>query len=227
MTTFLSTKSGLTQHKDFAMRLLILVPIIHTEQDMGSFSDQVKQEYVQKYGLAKWEQHIEVIDGLWSGIYQLIYQLIEAMALPYAKIRLYQDGLPECGREEELVKEAAGRGSKNHQLLLDLMQKGATLMGTESRDLLMQELTLLRAGLAAPTAPEQADAAPAIDEGRKLLAERDHYIAQRINDTLCADEIGFLFLGMAHSVEALLQLDIQVKHLLPSLSAMGAPPKSE
>ncbi len=196
------------------MRLLILIPIIHTEQDMGSFSEQVKQAYVQKYGLVKWEQHLEVIDGLWSAI----YQLIEAMALPYASIRLYQDGLPECGREEELVKEVAARGSKNHQLLLDLMQKGATLMGTESPGLLMQELTLLRTGLA-PTTSEQADAAPVIAEGRKLLAERDHHIAQRINDTLCADEIGFLFLGMAHSIEALLHPDIQVKHLLPSLSA--------
>ncbi len=43
------------------MRLLILVPIIHTEQDMGSFNEQAKQEYVHKYGLAKWEQHLEVI----------------------------------------------------------------------------------------------------------------------------------------------------------------------
>ncbi len=209
------------------MRLLILVPIIHTEQDMGSFSEQVKQAYVEKYGLVKWEQHLEVINGLWSAIDQLIDQLIEGLALPYASIRLYQDGLPECGREEELVKEIAGRGSKNHQLLLDLMQKGATLMGTESPALLRQELTLLRAGLAAPPAPEQADPAPAIDEGRKLLAERDHYIAQRINDTLCADEIGFLFLGMAHSIKALLPPDIQLKHLLPSLSAMDAAPKSE
>jgi hypothetical protein len=208
------------------MRLLVLIPIIHTEQDMGSFSDQVKQAYVQKYGLAKWEQHLEVINGLWTAIDQLIYQLIEGMALPYTSIRLYQDGLPECGREEELVKEVAARGSKNHQLLLDLMQKGATLMGTESPDLLRQELTLLRTGLAASPTSEQAGAAPAIDEGRKLLVERDHYIAQRINDTLCADEIGFLFLGMAHSIEALLPPDIQVKHLLPSLSAMGVPPKS-
>lgn len=207
------------------MRLLILVPIIHTEQDMGSFSDQAKQEYVQKYGLAKWEEHLQAIHGLWTGICQLVWQLIEALALPYERIRLYQDGLPECGREEELVKEVAGRGSKNHQLLLDLMQKGAVLMGTESPELLVQELTLLRAGLAAPPVSEKADAAPATDEGRKLLAERDHYIAQRINDTLCADEIGFLFLGLAHSVEALLHPDIQVKHLMPSLSAKGAKTK--
>jgi hypothetical protein len=209
------------------MRLLILVPIIHTEQDMGSFNEQAKQEYVHKYGLAKWEQHLEVIHGLWTGIRQLTYQLLEALALPYPRIRLYQDGLPECGREEELVKEIAGRGSKNHQLLLDLMQKGAKLMGTESPDLLIRELTLLRAGLTAPPMPEQADPAPVIEESSKLLAERDHYIAQRINDTLCADEIGFLFLGLAHSVEALLHPDIQIKHLLPSLSAMGASPKSE
>jgi hypothetical protein len=209
------------------MRLLILVPIIHTEQDMGSFTEQAKQAYVHKYGLAKWEQHLEVIHGLWTGIRQLTYQLIEALALPYARIRLYQDGLPECGREEELVKEVAGRGSKNHQLLLDLTQKGAKLMGTESPDLLIQELTLLRAGLSTPPAPEKAGAAPLSDQSSKLLAERDDYIAQRINDTLCANEIGFLFLGLAHSVEALLHADIQVKHLLPSRSAMDASPESE
>jgi hypothetical protein len=203
--------------KGFSMRLLILIPIIHTEQDMGSFSGQVKQVYVQKHGLAKWEQHLEVINGLWSAI----SQLIDALALPYASIRLYQDGLPECGREAELVTEVAGRGSKNHQLLLDLMQKGATLMGTESPDLLRQELTLLRAGLAAPSVSEKIDVSPAIDEGPKLLAERDRYIAQRIDDTLCYEEIGFLFIGLAHSVEAFLNPDIKVKHLLPSLSDMS------
>jgi hypothetical protein len=192
---------------------------------MGSFSDQARQEYVQKYGLAKWEEHLQAIHGLWTGICQLIWELIEALALPYERIRLYQDGLPECGREEELVKEVAGCGSKNHQLLLDLMQKGAVLMGTESPELLVQELTLLRAGLAAPPVSEKADAAPATNEGGKLLAERDHYIAQRINDTLCVNEIGFLFLGLAHSVEALLHPDIQVKHLMPSLNAKSAKTK--
>lgn len=209
------------------MRLLILVPIIHTEQDMGSFSEQVKQEYVQKHGLAKWEQHREALHGVWSAIHQLIYQLIEALALPYARVRLYQDGLPDSGCETAIVKEVASQGSKNHQLLLDLMQKGAKLMGTESPGLLIREYELHRAKHVAPSASEKADAAPAIDQGRKLLAERDHYIAQRINDTLCADEIGFLFLGLAHSVEALLHPDIQVKNLLPSLSAMGAQTQSE
>jgi hypothetical protein len=207
------------------MRLLILVPIIHTEQDMGSFSGQVKQAYVERHGSAKWEQHLEVIHGLWSAIHHLIYQLIEALGLPYAKIRLYQDGLPECGHEEKLVTEVASRGSKNHQLLLELIQKGAVLMGTESPGLLIREITLLRAGLATSPATEQADALSALDEGRKLLAERDHYIAQRINDTLCDNEIGFLFLGLAHSVEAFLHPDIQVKHLLPSLSATASQTK--
>ena len=188
---------------------------------MGSFSEQVKQAYVQKYGLAKWEQHLEVINGLWSSI----DQLIGGLALPYASIRLYQDGLPECGREEELVREVAGLGSKNHQLLLDLVQKGATLMGTESPGLLTQELTLLSTVLGALPKSEQEIAAPAIDEGRKLLAKRDQYIAERINNTLCAGEIGLLFMGLAHSVEAHLQPDIQVKHLLPSLSEIGIPPQ--
>ena len=32
------------------MRTLIVIPIIHTEQDMGSLLERVKQEYVARYG---------------------------------------------------------------------------------------------------------------------------------------------------------------------------------
>lgn len=39
------------------MRTLIVIPIIHTEQDMGSLLEQVKQEYVTRYGHEKWAEH--------------------------------------------------------------------------------------------------------------------------------------------------------------------------
>ena len=194
------------------MRTLIVIPIIHTEQDMGSLLERVKQEYVARYGHDKWTEHLQSIDEVWSGI----RQMIAALELPYASVRLYQDGLPQCGKEADIVKEVAAGGSKNHQILVELMEQGARLMGTEDPQLLIEEYQFLQVALeggeqAADRHNQQED------QSRRLLAERDRVIAARINATLSSGEIGLLFLGMAHSVEPLLDANILVRHLLPSL----------
>ncbi len=192
------------------MRTLIVIPIIHTEQDMGSLLEQIKQEYVTRYGREKWTEHLKSIDEVWSGI----RRMIAALELPYASVRLYQDGLPLCEKEADIVKEVAARGSTNHQLLVALMEQGARLMGTEDPHLLLQEYQFLQGALGSG---EQGHEHQREDQSRRLLAERDRFIAGRINATLSAGEIGLLFLGLAHSVEPLLDADILVRHLLPSL----------
>ena len=192
------------------MRTLIVIPIIHTEQDMGSLLEQIKEEYVTRYGREKWTEHLKSIDEVWSGI----RRMIAALELPYASVRLYQDGLPHCGKEADIVKEVAARGSKNHQLLVELMEQGARLMGTEDPHLLLQEYQFLQGALGGG---EQGHENQREDQSRRLLAERDRFIAGRINATLSAGEIGLLFLGLAHSVEPLLDADILVRYLLPSL----------
>jgi len=192
------------------MRTLIVIPIIHTEQDMGSLLEQIKQEYVTRYGHEKWTEHLKSIDEVWSGI----RQMIAALELPYASVRLYQDGLPQCGKEADIVKEVAARGGQNHQLLVELMEQGARLMGTEDPDLLLQEYQLHRSALGGG---EQGHENQREDQSRRLLSERDRFIAGRINATLLAGEIGLLFLGLAHAAEPLLDADILTRHLLPSL----------
>jgi hypothetical protein len=87
-------------------------------------------------------------------------------------------------------------------------------MGTEDPRLLLQEYQLHQGAL--------HDAKPDSEnrfkkQSNKLLQDRDHFIAERINSTLLAGEIGLLFLGLAHSVETTLNPDILVRHLLPSL----------
>ncbi|OGA46258.1 MAG: hypothetical protein A3F74_23125 [Betaproteobacteria bacterium RIFCSPLOWO2_12_FULL_62_58] len=199
------------------MRTLIVIPIIHTEQDMGSLLEQIKQEYVTRYSREKWTEHLKSIDEVWSGIRRMIV----ALELPYASVRLYQDGLPHCGKEADIVKEVAARGSKNHQLLVELVEQGARLTGTEDPHLLLQEYQFLQGALggAVPAGRqgEQGHENQREDQSRRLLAERDRFIAGRINATLSAGEIGLLFLGLAHSVEPLLDADILVRYLLPSL----------
>ncbi len=189
------------------MRVLILVPIIHTQQDMGSLLERTQKEYVVRHGAEKWDAHLKSIGLVWKGI----RQMIAALELPGASVRLYQDGLPLCGREEAVVREVAAQGSQNHLILLDLMAQGAQIMGTEDPDLLLQEYRLHQ---------ETGNDGPSHEnpvQRHDLLAARDQYIAGRINATLKAGEVGLLFLGMAHAVEPLLDANILVRHLLPSL----------
>ena len=113
-------------------------------------------------------------------------------------MRVYQDGLPVCEHEQEIVAELAEAGSRNHRLLLSLQARGAVLMGTESPELLVEEYQLASAALA------QGRASPAKmrrDRLRDTLLERrDRYVADRINETLGAGETGILFMGMLHEV---------------------------
>ena len=90
------------------------------------------------------------------------------------------------------------------------MDQGATIMGTESGDLLVQEYQLAKQSLAArpPRAAGVAARRRALAEA--LLQRRDRFIAQRLNDTLKPDETGIIFLGMLHSLERYLQEDFEV-----------------
>lgn len=203
----MNARSALAKRARSSRRLLIHIPIIHGQADMGALALSVRRLSVKKLGGDAWKRSVDVIDRMWRDL----RQAVEAWDLPWEKVRLYQDGLPRCEREVEIVTTLARAGSPNHQLLLSLMSRGATLMGTESPDLLVEEYRLAQEGLAA----EDSDtAAPGKDQrearSRALLDRRDRYIAKRINDSLCPDEIGLVFLGMLHSLEPYLAADIRV-----------------
>ena len=190
-------------------RVLIYVPIIHTQADMGALARSVRRVTVQKLGRQAWKRNVGVIGRMWAEI----RRTVEAWDLPWEKVRLYQDGLPRCGREAEIVAELAQTKSPNHQLLLSLMKRGATLMGTESPDLLLEEYRLVQQVLAAKD-PEEAARIEARHEARSrsLLGQRDQYIARRINESLRAGETGLLFVGMLHSLDSRLAKDIRVSY---------------
>jgi hypothetical protein len=188
-------------------RTLIYIPIIHTQADMGALSESIERWKVKRLGRKGWERNLNLVDKLWAQI----EQAIESLVLPYERVRLYQDGLPVCGREAEIVQELAKAGSRNHQLLLRLREKGARIMGTESSELLVEEYQLVKQDFASG----KREVAIRGEARRKalrdsLLKRRDQYIARRINDTLLAGETGLIFLGMLHSVGPWLDKDIRV-----------------
>lgn len=190
---------------------LIWIPIVHSREDMGQLQRQVEEAYVRRLGRRRWEAHRKSVAGLWAEI----RRQIEGLALDYRRVRLYQDGLPVCGHEEKIVREVAAHGSLNHRLLVDLIDRGARLMGTESPALLLEEYQLNRRILGAdrrvPTAKPRADAFR--EEAKRLLEERDRFIASRIVETLEPGEIGLIFLGMLHSLEGRLPPGIRLSVL--------------
>ncbi len=187
-------------------RTLIYLPIVHTQADMGALQESAARAALEKLGWAGLSRKTAAVEKIWTEI----EAAIDALVLPFNRVRLYQDGLPVCGREVEIVTELAQAGSRNHQLLLRLMARGAVLMGTESADLLVQEYQLAKQSLTArpPRAAGAAASRRALSD--VLLKRRDRFMAQRINDTLKCGETGILFLGMLHALEGYLNQDIQV-----------------
>jgi len=185
------------------MRRLLHIPILHTAADLGSLAESVKAQYARILGPAGWTWRQQTVEQLWRAI----RGRIEALGLDYAKTRVYQDGLPVCGFELQIVQELAKAGSSNHQLLLDLVDRGATLMGTEDPQLLVREYQLHQ-----PHGPSTGDRPPsavvgpeerqAEAEARRILRARDQFIVKRIDATLERGETGLLFLGAAHRLDA-------------------------
>ncbi|MEK7242001.1 MAG: hypothetical protein AAB048_04440, partial [Planctomycetota bacterium] len=57
------------------MRRLIYVPIIHTQIDMGSLSAQLEQEYIKKFGQARWLEHKQAVEKIWMETEKRLTQL--------------------------------------------------------------------------------------------------------------------------------------------------------
>ena len=177
------------------MRALIYFPIIHSPQDVGSLS-QAARELRRD---AQDNKYLDAVKQFW----EIVATTIEGLELDYSGLKLYQDGLPVCGKEKEIVAEVAELGSENHRLLQTLNKKGAVLMGTESPELLVKERELMMQMLI-PTELKETS----LESAQVLLNQRDEYIAQRINQTLQDNEMGILFLGLMHNIEAKLPEDI-------------------
>jgi hypothetical protein len=193
-------------------RQLIHVPIIHSPADMGALAGDLAAAYIERFGRRHWDEYLALLENFW----QAVGVEIEGLGLDYRRVDLYQDGLPVCGKEREIVELAAAAGSQNHQLLLSLAARGATLIGTEDPKLLLEEYHNIQAAVpgrsGARGAAGPSGGPPAHTQ---TLARRDAYIGQRIGQLLHPGRTGVLFLGMMHHVQACLPADIVVTHLAP------------
>lgn len=176
---------------------LHIIPVVHTEADLGGLADRVRSLTEASRGREAWEQRQEAVARIWDRI--------EAWAEDLrwtGTLRLYQDGLPICAREEDIVRDLCAQGSRNHRILVRLMERGGTLMGTESPDLLLAEYEAARRVV--------SGGGPAIPGGPSLLNQRDAFIAGRIGETLGPGETGVLFIGALHEVASRLDAGVTI-----------------
>jgi len=191
------------------MRTLIYVPVIHTSADLGSIAKEVAKRGVADLGQDLWEKHRRTVEGFWG----VVSDYFDSMDVKGVKI--YQDGMvadDEVGKK--IAEDTAKAGSKNYELILRLLQRGAILMKTEDFKLVKKEYDRLLAITQAKSITKKIIAFIKYKLVKViLLNRRDNFIANRIEQTLKADEKAILFIGAFHNIKKRLPKDIQIKEV--------------
>ena len=191
------------------MRKLIYVPVIHVESDLGSIASEIDKKSAEVCGKERWEKHKQTVVTFWDVI-EGFFRKLDA-----GNLKIYQDGLMAGGDlGRRIVEEGANRGSRNYQIVLDLMKRGAEIRKTEDVELLKEELNQILRIAQNSSAWEKTVAHIGKEVDRKtLLEKRDRFIAKTINETLTGEESGVLFIGAFHDVVPKLSEDIKVQEV--------------
>ncbi len=192
------------------MRRLLYVPVIHDPADLGSAGAALSQRSAAVIGERLWALHQETVGRFWQVVTDFL------RSFDPRQICLYQDGLAadgEVGRR--VVQQAAKLGSRNYQLLLDLLNDGAELRKTEEPRLLRRERQALVSLLGKQLTAEEPEREQELwrRQRDRLLKERDRSIAEAINGTLQEGQIGVLFLGAEHDISSWLAADVAIRHV--------------
>lgn len=196
-------KTPVREASNSGKRVLVHIPIVHSQADMGSYGSEIRRTYIAERGAKAWTDSRQAIDAFWQGLEQAIL----SREFDYSRVRIYQDALPVCGREADIIRDLAKTGGANYRIVLELMRRGATLEGTESLELLLHEYDLLKSNkddTEPPVARQNHELAA------ELLQARDRFIAERIDRTLKPGEFGLMFIGALHRVTELLPETIEV-----------------
>ena len=188
------------------MRKLTYVPVIHMSADLGTIAKHLDKKAVADFGEEFWRRHRETIARFWDSVTNYFSNL------QVENVKIYQDALVAGGHVgQRIIEEAAKAGSKNYELIANLLKRGAVLVRTEDLSLVREErdriVKLTNAGT--PTEKLMAYVKYRLTKNR-LLRKRDNYIAKRIDETLNHGETSILFMGAYHDIVPKLAKDIEV-----------------
>jgi len=191
------------------MRILTYIPVIHTSADLGSLAKEVNKKGIDDLGEIIWKKHRDNVDGFWAAISNY-FDFVDVSGM-----KIYQDGLVAEGEIGQKIVEAGTKsGSKNYEIVIRLIKRGAILVKTEDFRLVKKEHELLIAITQAKSILRKICAFLKYKLVKnRLLNERDRFIAKRINETLNRGEKGIIFIGAYHDIRKMLPRDIQIKEI--------------
>jgi hypothetical protein len=191
------------------VKKLVIIPIIHSEKEMGSLKSDISEMIDRKFGKEKRDQHRKDVAIFWENLRTLVNDILDSID-PRA-IKIYQDGIPIGGEiGVKLVAMGAKDEIPNHQILLSMITRGAVLEKTENPTLLKEEYEIIKAIVNAKTDPERESLSEKYKKRLfELTIERDRYIAQRISESLGDGMVGTLFIGATHDVVPYISKDIE------------------
>ena len=185
------------------MKRLLYIPSIHDEADLGSASTTLSRRSAVLSGERRWGLHRETVAKFWQRVAAYLH------SFDPRQLRVYQDGLAADGETgRHIVEEAARRGSRNYQLILELLNGGAELRKTEDPTLLLRQREVILGHL-----QQDLDVDQYRTQSDRLMGERDKFIAGTIRATLKEGEVGVLFIGAYHNVVSRLTGDICVEEV--------------
>ncbi len=191
------------------MRRLIYIPIIHSDSDIGSLALALEQRTTALCGEERWARHKSSASQFWQRVSDYL-QTLDAKHL-----KIYQDGFVSDGDlGKQIIEEGARKGSKNYEIILNLLNRGAEVISTEDISLLREEYRHISQVIKTETTSRRSlDSKEYALRKSKLTKERDGFIAKTINETLKDGEVGLLFIGAYHDVIPHLAKDIAVEPL--------------
>lgn len=191
------------------MRTLLYVPIIHTSADLGSLAKEVTRRGMMDLGEEIWRRHEEIVLTFWNGI----IKYFDSGVLPeVAGFKIYQDGMVADGEVgQKMVEDGVKLGSKNYEVVLKLLQKGAILVRTEDFNLVREERDWLLKITRVETPYKKLLALIKYKFAKtRLLNKRDQFISRRIAETLNDGDTGIIFIGAYHNIKHRLPGDINI-----------------
>lgn len=175
-------------------RTLIYIPAWHNRIDWGI------HEPAETYENELTAYMRTMPDRFWQGaelFWDMVDEAFDSLHLDtVATVKIFSDSMWKTGAEEEtFIRDLAKDGSRHMQIVVKLLERGATLEVTEEKSFFVNK-----------------DVEEAWDIS---LEARDTAIAHNINMRLKEGETGFLILGMSHkSWKKHLDPDVIVESLI-------------
>ncbi len=176
---------------------------------MGSLASALGEGATAVLGQELWRKHKQIVSGFWDSIARFF------RSLDVNGFKIYQDGLVADGAEGlRIIKEGISQGSKNFEIIGNLLERGAILVRTEDMALVKQEHAYITKMAHAEALKDKEIVAFRYKlVQNKLLRQRDDFITKRVNETLGECETGILFIGASHDILSRLPDDIQVSQV--------------